>query len=62
MKSPLEHAIGLWQKAENDLIAAQTILTTRRALDTVCFHAQQAVEKCLKASKNGLISFFTAST
>lgn len=49
MKSPLEHARGLWQKAENDLIAARAILTTRKALDTACFHAQQAVEKCLKA-------------
>lgn len=49
MKSRIEHAKGLWQKAENDLLAARAILATRQALDTVCFHAQQTVEKCLKA-------------
>jgi len=49
MKSPLDHARGLLVKAENDLVAAQATLATTRALDTVCFHAQQAVEKSLKA-------------
>ena len=36
-------------KAANDLIAARALLATGAAFDTVCFHAQQAVEKCLKA-------------
>ena len=38
-------------KAENDLIAAAQILKLGKAapLDTVCFHAQQCVEKYLKA-------------
>jgi len=49
MKSPYEHAQGLLKKAANDLVAARATLETRMATDTVCFHAQQAVEKSLKA-------------
>lgn len=49
MKTPLDHARALLQKAANDLVAARATLATGEALDTVCFHAQQAVEKSLKA-------------
>ena len=49
MKTPLDHATALWQKASNDLVAARATLLTEQALDTVCFHAQQAVEKSLKS-------------
>lgn len=49
MKIILDHARELLRKACNDLIAARAILATGEALDTVCFHAQQAVEKSLKA-------------
>ena len=49
MKRPRDHAQALLQKAANDLMAAQATVSTGQALDTVCFHAQQAVEKCLKA-------------
>lgn len=49
MKAPSDHARALLKKAANDLIAAEAILDTELALDTVCFHAQQAVEKSLKA-------------
>jgi HEPN domain-containing protein len=49
MKSPREHALGLLDKAEHDLIAARATLSTGMALDMVCFHAQQATEKSLKA-------------
>lgn len=49
MKSPHELALVLLRKAENDLVAARATLATQRALDTVCFHAQQAAEKSLKA-------------
>lgn len=49
MKSPREHALGLLNKAEHDLVAAEATLSTGRALDMVCFHAQQAAEKSLKA-------------
>jgi HEPN domain-containing protein len=49
MKRPREHALTLLEKAEHDLIAATATIATGRALDTVCFHAQQAVEKSLKA-------------
>jgi HEPN domain-containing protein len=37
-------------KAWNDLRTAQTMIAvTSPPADTVCFHAQQCVEKCLKA-------------
>ena len=49
MRSPREHALGLLDKAEHDLIAARATLSTGQALDMVCFHAQQAAEKSLKA-------------
>ena len=49
MKQPRDHAQTLLKKAANDLIAADAILSTERALDTACFHTQQAVEKSLKA-------------
>ena len=44
-------AISRWlAKARNDLITARTMLiTTPPVTDTACFHAQQCVEKCLKA-------------
>jgi HEPN domain-containing protein len=50
MATSLDNARGLLKKAENDLFTAQTVLATGRALDSVCFHAQQAVEKSLKAA------------
>lgn len=50
MKSPRDHALALLKKAANDLVAARTTITTGQALDTVCFHSQQAVEKSLKAT------------
>lgn len=49
MKAPRDHARALLKKAANDLIAAEATLNIEQALDTVCFHAQQAVEKSLKA-------------
>ena len=49
MKRARDHALLLLRKANNDLIAAQATLRTGQALDTVCFHAQQAAEKSLKA-------------
>lgn len=49
MKSPRDHALALLKKAANDLVAARATVTTGKALDTVCFHSQQAVEKSLKA-------------
>lgn len=58
MKGPHDHAQALLKKAANDrsaersrrsLVAARATLSTRQALDTVCFHAQQAVERSLKA-------------
>ncbi len=49
MSGPLDHARVLLRKAANDLTAAGATLPTGAALDTVCFHAQQASEKSLKA-------------
>jgi HEPN domain-containing protein len=49
MRSPHDHALALLKKAANDLVAARATVTTGKALDTVCFHSQQAVEKSLKA-------------
>lgn len=49
MRSPRDHAVGLLRKAANDLLAARAVLATGRAVDTVCFHAQQAAEKSVKA-------------
>ena len=49
MKSPRDHALALLKKAANDLVDARATVTTGKALDTVCFHSQQAVEKSLKA-------------
>ncbi len=49
MNGPREHARELLEKAENDLIAGRATLATGKALDTVCFHAQQAAEKSIKA-------------
>ncbi|MDP6439640.1 MAG: HEPN domain-containing protein [Candidatus Brocadiia bacterium] len=49
MKGPRDHALGLLEKASHDLIAAEATIATGQALDTVCFHAQQAAEKCIKA-------------
>jgi HEPN domain-containing protein len=44
-------AIQRWLiKANNDMVTARTMLTTSPPVtDTACFHAQQTVEKCLKA-------------
>jgi len=52
MKSGLDLARGLLQKAENDLAAAKVGVGHGAPLDTVCFHLQQAVEKLLKAALN----------
>ncbi|MFH1021924.1 MAG: HEPN domain-containing protein [Planctomycetota bacterium] len=49
MKNPRDHALELLEKAGHDLVNARTVLPTGAALDTVCFHAQQATEKSLKA-------------
>lgn len=49
MNGPVDRACALMLKAAHDLIAADAIIATGQALDTVCFHAQQAAEKSLKA-------------
>ena len=49
MNGPADLARGWLRKAESDLDAARTILAGPGPYDTACFHAQQAIEKCLKA-------------
>jgi len=44
---------GWFLKAESDLNAARRVVESDGPYDTVCFHAQQAVEKYLK----GLLAF-----
>ena len=48
MKDPAELCRGLLRKARQDRIALDALLPLH-AYDAVCFHAQQAVEKWLKA-------------
>jgi HEPN domain-containing protein len=48
-KTPVDHARMLWKKAADDLIIARLAIAREVALDLVGFHAQQAVEKSLKA-------------
>ena len=46
----LELAQHWLRKADNDLVTArQTLLLSGGPTDTPCFHAQQAIEKTLKA-------------
>ena len=52
MKSGLDLARELLQKAENGLAAAKVGLGHGAPLDTVCFHLQQVVEKLPKAALN----------
>jgi HEPN domain-containing protein len=54
MNAPLEHLalVRLWiEKAESDYKAFQKLLEMGEdcPFDTVCFHAQQCVEKYIKA-------------
>jgi HEPN domain-containing protein len=48
MRDPAELGAGLLRKARNDRIAMEASVAAG-ALDAACFHAQQLVEKCLKA-------------
>ena len=48
MKSHLDLARGWLLKAHSDLTNARLCIESRQALDTACFHAQQAAEKALK--------------
>jgi len=49
MKSDHDVAVGWMRKAQSDLTNAELCLSAGKALDTACFHCQQAAEKALKA-------------
>ena len=49
MKDHDDLARGWWRKGDSDLDNARMCVDAGRALDTACFHAQQAAEKYLKA-------------
>ncbi len=63
MKDPQTEFARQWlKKAENDVITArQTLALKDGPTDTPCFHAQQAVEKSLKAllTANGIVFPYT---
>ena len=49
MKTVADLVRGWLRKAESDLTSAGLCLGAGEALDTVCFHAQQAAERFIKA-------------
>jgi HEPN domain-containing protein len=49
MKGDKDVAHGWLRKADSDLANAKLCLAAGEALDTACFHCQQAAEKALKA-------------
>jgi HEPN domain-containing protein len=49
MATPADLARGWMQKGDSDLLNADRTTQTSGPYDTACFHAQQAVEKYLKA-------------
>lgn len=49
MNGPLDLAAGWLRKADSDLRAAELVLSAGGPYDTACYHAQQAIEKSLKA-------------
>ena len=49
MNDKRSHARAWLAKAESDCLAAQRLLDAGGPFDVVCFHAQQACEKALKA-------------
>jgi HEPN domain-containing protein len=49
MKDNRDLAFGWLAKGESDLSAANWMLGGEGPFDTACFHAQQAIEKALKA-------------
>jgi HEPN domain-containing protein len=49
MKTKADLVRGWLRKAESDLTNAGLCLSAGQALDTACFHAQQAAEKYIKA-------------
>lgn len=57
MKDNKEVAKGWIKKAESDIENLTIMMESGKALDTACFHAQQAAEKYLKAFLcfNGII-------
>lgn len=49
MNGPAELAKGWIAKADSDLATAELVVNAGGPFDTACYHAQQAIEKCLKA-------------
>jgi HEPN domain-containing protein len=49
MRNAVERARGLVRKAKSDFAIARLGLRHGEALDMVCFHLQQGIEKLLKA-------------
>jgi HEPN domain-containing protein len=45
-----QEASNWWKKAEGDYLTMRRMITPPPNFDAVCFHAQQCIEKLLKAS------------
>jgi len=58
MKTQVDLVRGWLRKADSDLTNASLCIEREQALDTACFHAQQAAEKCLKAYLTAYASEF----
>jgi len=50
MNGPAELAKGWLAKADSDLATADLVMKAGGPSDTACYHAKQAIEKCLKAA------------
>jgi len=53
MKNNGDVAQGWIKKAESDFANAELCITNGTALDTACFHCQQAAEKSLHRRETG---------
>ena len=49
MSGPIDLAWGWLRKADSDLATASRVIAGEGPYDTACYHAQQAIEKSLKA-------------
>ena len=49
MNGAADLARGWLRKADSDLVTAELVVSGDGPFDTACYHAQQAIEKCLKA-------------
>ncbi len=49
MREPIDQALLLLRKASEDIVAGEDVAAAGHVVGAICFHAQQAAEKSLKA-------------